>query len=288
MILKKSCRFLVNCLDLAPPYFRAGRGPWKTRRDATRERDVFRLTLIYPPPLLEAYKASWSGPSALFLTPVVLTMNTPSRTRSTSHPQPLTQLHTTVGFSERQSATSSLEPPPAVPQPFSLSNSHTKRRNLHNSAHTHTHTRARSSSASLPSEFLFTPSQTPIVRPRSGACTPAPAPRASRPAQSRSSPHLASTLGVTAAAHLHPRACVDSPSDRDEASSEEMIYTAKKLGQGSSGFRTRFLSSSSVNPSAHGKHQIPKSVTTTPGQLCAGETETETDEPVSASEIYHL
>jgi len=65
-------------------------------------------------------------------------------------------------------------------------------------------------------------------------------------------------------------ACSDSesepvhPHDEDE---DNMIYTSKQPGHGAT-FRSRIIS----------RHS--KGITTAPGQLGAGETETEADEPV--------
>ena len=57
------------------------------------------------------------------------------------------------------------------------------------------------------------------------------------------------------------------PDHPDEENDDNMIYTAKQPGHGVA-FRSRILP----------RHS--KGVTTAPGQLCAGETETEADEPV--------
>jgi hypothetical protein len=65
-------------------------------------------------------------------------------------------------------------------------------------------------------------------------------------------------------------ACSDSESEPDHPHDEDednMIYTAKQPGQGVA-LRSRILP----------RH--PKGITTAPGQLGAGETETEADEPV--------
>lgn len=45
--------------------------------------------------------------------------------------------------------------------------------------------------------------------------------------------------------------------------------------------RSRLFGLASVNGSPH------KPICTTPGEICAGETETETDEPVSSSTMIH-
>jgi hypothetical protein len=69
----------------------------------------------------------------------------------------------------------------------------------------------------------------------------------------------------------------DTDDDRDE---DGMIYTSPISSQtrhSSQGLRSRIFGLASRNPS----RVRDKPISTTPGVLCAGETETETDEPVS-------
>jgi hypothetical protein len=64
----------------------------------------------------------------------------------------------------------------------------------------------------------------------------------------------------------------DNPHDEDE---DNMIFTAKQTGHGAV-FRSRILP----------RHS--KGITTAPGQLGAGETETEADEPVSNPSVLTI
>jgi len=76
----------------------------------------------------------------------------------------------------------------------------------------------------------------------------------------------------------------DTDDDRDE---DEMIYTTRTSSQrrhSSQGLRSRIFGLASRNTS----HIRDKPISTTPGVLCAGETETETDEPVSVRTLFHL
>ncbi|TFY74527.1 hypothetical protein EWM64_g9486 [Hericium alpestre] len=68
----------------------------------------------------------------------------------------------------------------------------------------------------------------------------------------------------------------ESDSELELRQDHSMLYTAQKLGQGSSSFRTRLWTSAGGRQA---KPAVPKSIATGPGQTCAGETETETDEP---------
>jgi hypothetical protein len=74
----------------------------------------------------------------------------------------------------------------------------------------------------------------------------------------------------------HGGASSDSESEPDHAPHDDdeednVIFTAKQLGHGAAAFRSR-------------RHS--KGITTAPGQLGAGETETEADEPVSICHFY--
>ncbi|THH16091.1 hypothetical protein EW146_g4506 [Bondarzewia mesenterica] len=216
------------------------------------------------------------------------------RTRSTSYPQPLTQLHTssssstTTGSCIQRVPTSSLPPKTLnLTAPISKSASISSTKRCCTNGSTRRPARARASSSSLPLNRLFTPSTPPIVLPRSRTPSPPTSFLVPRPAKSVSAPHL-TRIYTFLSSHPDSR---DTESDADDDDDDdddddidapfgaEMIYTANKLDKGSSGFRTRFLSNGGVGPSLNGKYQIPKGVTTTPGQLGAGETETETDEP---------
>ncbi|KAA1470888.1 hypothetical protein DENSPDRAFT_756240, partial [Dentipellis sp. KUC8613] len=98
--------------------------------------------------------------------------------------------------------------------------------------------------------------------------------------QSRSSPHLSRHVTPTPPLPFSYHACVppdtDTDSEPERACDDGMLYTAKKLGHGSAGFRPRLWTSGARAPKTA---DIPKSIATGPGQMCAGETETETDEP---------
>lgn len=74
----------------------------------------------------------------------------------------------------------------------------------------------------------------------------------------------------------------------DDQADEDAIYTSWR------GKRTREGSSTSLRSRIFGlagrprsSQDGPKSITTAPGQLCAGETETEGEEPVSAMLVAH-
>jgi hypothetical protein len=77
------------------------------------------------------------------------------------------------------------------------------------------------------------------------------------------------------------------PSDSDDdGPDDEIIYTARPFGQlsasSSSSLRTRIFGSVlNGTASSSSSKSIPKTICTTSARLCAGETETETDEPVS-------
>lgn len=135
---------------------------------------------------------------------------------------------------------------------------------------------------------IFTPAQTfPLFNPNSTSQLP--------PKKSASSPLLHSQ--VHACRPIYPSHTnsfskhmpADSEDDRDD---DGMIYTSwgssSKYGSGgptrsSTSLRTRLFGDHSGSSSFKG----PKTITTTPGKLCAGETETEADEPVS-SQLHHF
>ncbi|KAI0248544.1 N-glycosylation protein-domain-containing protein [Lactifluus subvellereus] len=147
-----------------------------------------------------------------------------------------------------------------------------------------TQIRKRASSATTGSfptrSFLFTPHSPPIVLPRNSTSklgSPPPYTPFPLPTKSRSSSHLShNTSTATFLAQYSPHrmrpaqgvVAPDSGSEPDSLDEDEdgMMYTANQLAHGTT-FRSRILP----------RH--PKGITTTPGQLGAGETETEVDEP---------
>jgi hypothetical protein len=160
--------------------------------------------------------------------------------------------------------------------------------------------RKRASSATAASfptnrPFLFTPSTPPIVGPRNATTTAlgppppyTPFPPLTTKSRSRSSSHLSQNISTaTFLAQYTPTrmrltrgASSDSESEPDPLDEDDeggMIYTVKQQqqqqqqqqpGHGAA-FRSRIFP----------RHS--KGITTAPGQLGAGETETEADEPVS-------
>lgn len=143
-------------------------------------------------------------------------------------------------------------------------------------------TRTRSSSHELgtfvPPKFLFTPADKPP------AYIPPPAKFAAK--KSNSSPLLYSEHS---AAHYAPHRrmsaqihCESDQDDRDD--DEDAIYTARPGSSGNikalgSGLRARIFG---IGTSSRSRDR-PKTICTTPGEVCAGETETEIDEPVSSA-----
>jgi hypothetical protein len=211
-------------------------------------------------------------------------MSYPRRTRTKSHALqrgPGADLTFTTVSDNRN--TSSFPP---VPGPSTAPSNLRKRTTSSSSTSTKTPSRKRASSATaVPSPFqsqpfLFTPSSPPIVRPRksiSNLGSPPPYTPFPLATKSRSSSHLSQSISTaTFLAQYSPQrmrptqgASSDSELDPDplDENEDSMIYTAKHLGNGLA-FRSRILP----------RHS--KGITTAPGQLGAGETETEADEPV--------
>ena len=155
--------------------------------------------------------------------------------------------------------------------------------------------RKRASSATAASfptnrPFLFTPSTPPIVGPRNATTTAlgppppyTPFPPLTTKSRSRSSSHLSQNISTATflAQYTPPRmrltrgASSDSESEPDPLDEDDegsMICTVKQQQPGhGAAFRSRIFP----------RHS--KGITTAPGQLGAGETETEADEPVSSS-----
>ena len=208
-----------------------------------------------------------------------------TRTKSHTHPQqsPSPEFTFTAAISYPRSGTSSS---PVAPN--SSATFHTLRKRTYSSGYSSAKTRKRASSATAASfpnrPFLFTPSSPPIVGPRNSTTTalgpPPPYTPFSLTAKSRSSSHLSQNISTATllAQYTPPRmrltrgACSDSESEPDPLDEDEdgMIYTAKQPGHGAT-FRPRIFP----------RHS--KGITTAPGQLGAGETETEADEPVRNS-----
>lgn len=211
-------------------------------------------------------------------------MSYPRRTRTQSYTQPQQSPISEFTFTAAsaiaypRSGTSSS---PIVP-----SSGATLRKRSYSSGYSSTKTRRRASSATAASfpnrPFLFTPSSPPIVGPRNSTTTALGPPPPYTPfpftAKSRSSSHLSqniSTATFLAQYTPPPRmrltrgASSDSESEPDPLDEDEdgMIYTTKQQQPGAA-FRSRIFP----------RHS--KGITTAPGQLGAGETETEADEPV--------
>ena len=115
----------------------------------------------------------------------------------------------------------------------------------------------------------YSPTPPVLPPPPALAATPVPAsgsaPRANRPHKSRSTPQL-HQLGALSRTAL-PDSEVDSEECADESSDAGGLYTARE------GLRARYGGSVGRNAG--------RAITTAPGRACAGETETEADEPVS-------
>lgn len=174
-------------------------------------------------------------------------------------------------------------PFPSVPGP-STASPHLRRRTSSSSKRTPIRKRASSATAA-PSPFqsqpfLFTPCSPPTVRPRNSSSNLGPPPPYTPfplGTKSRSSSHLSQNISTaTFLAQYTPlrmRTTQDASSDSDsdpeplDEDEDSMIYTAKHLSNGVA-FRSRIFP----------RHS--KGITTAPGQLGAGETETEADEPV--------
>ena len=169
---------------------------------------------------------------------------------------------------------------PRVPSP-STATPNLRRRTTSSSKRTHIRKRASSATAAPSSQpFLFTPCSPPIVRPRnsiSNLGSPPPYTPFPLATKSRSSSHLSENISTTTflaqytPLRMRPMqdASSDSESDPDPLDEDEdgIVYTAKHLSNGVA-FRSRIFP----------RHS--KGITTAPGQLGAGETETEADEPV--------
>ncbi|KAH9164696.1 N-glycosylation protein-domain-containing protein [Lactarius sanguifluus] len=208
-------------------------------------------------------------------------MSYPRRTRTKSHALQAgfgANLTFTTVSDHRTPPTTSSSP---VPGPSNLS-PHFRKRTSSSGNSTPTRKRASSATAApspfLSQPFLFTPSSPPVVRPRnsiSNLGSPPPYTPFPLATKSRSSSHLSQNISTaTFLAQYSPQrmppqgASSDSESDPDPLDEDEdsMIYTAKHLGNGVA-FRSRIFP----------RHS--KGITTAPGQLGAGETETEADEP---------
>ena len=210
-------------------------------------------------------------------------MSYPRRTRTKSHTHPQRSpgpesTFTATAISHPRIGT----PFPTVPHPCTTSHTHRKRTHPPSGYSTQTRKRASSATAaSLPSRpFLFTPSTPPIVGPRNSPTALGPPPPYTPfplTAKSPSSSHLSQNISTATflAQYTPPRMRLaragssDSESEPDPLDEDDdgMIYTAKQLGHGTA-FRSRILP----------RHS--KGITTAPGELGAGETETEADEPV--------
>jgi hypothetical protein len=150
------------------------------------------------------------------------------------------------------------------------------------------HSRAKSSN-SISSKYLFTPAPNPpIVLPSYYLPSSRSAPKFLAK-KSVSSPLLGYTPNPQVynyySHHTSSRMLQDSEDDRDD---NDMIYTswggpAVSVTRTTANVRTRIFGG--ANGSS--RRDIPKTISTTPGQLCAGETETEADEPVSQSYLSY-
>lgn len=207
-------------------------------------------------------------------------MSYPRRTRTKSYthslqrPGPGPELtFTAISHSRTNTSFPTVPDPSTTPPPV-------RKRTSSSSYNAQTRRRASSATAaSFPNRpFLFTPSSPPVVHPRDSTTTSLGPPPPYTPfplaTKSRSSSHL--SQGISTATFLSqytsPRmrlaqgASSDCESEPDE-DEDSMIYTTKQPGHGAA-FRPRILP----------RHT--KGITTALGQLGAGETETEADEPV--------
>jgi hypothetical protein len=141
--------------------------------------------------------------------------------------------------------------------------------------------RPRSSTSVSSPQFLFTPASTPpLVCPsRSHSCKSSNFP----PKKSLSSPLLSSSRPVFPS--CYKPYVQDSDDDRDD---DEMIFTSwggsgnnTTTTQTTASLRTRMFGQANGHASIKGGRDKLRSISTTPGLLGAGETETEADEPVS-------
>ena len=78
---------------------------------------------------------------------------------------------------------------------------------------------------------------------------------------------------------------MDSSDTEDDARAEMGSRPSSSSNISNQSFRNRLLGMMSLNV---GPRVRDKPICTTPGELCAGETETETDEPVSSSPTNDL
>ncbi|KAF5376489.1 hypothetical protein D9615_008648 [Tricholomella constricta] len=157
-----------------------------------------------------------------------------------------------------------------------------------NQTHTRPPSRTRSSTnelgAFVPPDFLFTPADTPP------AYTPTPSsppPAKFTALKSKSSPILYSVPPLSTYNH-GPRRCsaqLHSESEADDPDDDGVIHAARsgsignlKASGSSTGLRTRIFGIGSSYASSRHRDR-PKTICTTPGEVCAGETETEIDEP---------
>lgn len=140
-------------------------------------------------------------------------------------------------------------------------------------------------------KFLFTPAQiVPIATSRSRSTTAlkslpsSPLDTCPPPAYS-ARPELHTPLHEPEPYTSLPEPPLSIPLDMnsDTEEDDDLIYTtsSSRRNASSNSLRTRLfaLASSTSLSTSHSRGQ-PKPICTTPGELCAGETETETDEPV--------
>lgn len=139
----------------------------------------------------------------------------------------------------------------------------------------------------VPKTFLFTPADAPP--PYTSTSTPStpkfPAPR------SNSSPHLpvsppSSPYGgpCRMSAQAQPHSASSGDSDNDPDDDDRIIHWSRSTGNlkaVGAGLRARVFG---IGPSPRHRDR-PKTICTTPGEVGAGETETEVDEPVSTSSL---
>jgi hypothetical protein len=216
-------------------------------------------------------------------------------THSQQSPGPAsTTVFTSATIPHSQSGPSLFTTAPYYPSATTITNTHTLRKRTFSSGQSsraQNQTRKRASSATAASfstnrPFLFTPSTPPIVGPRNATTTAlgppppyTPFPPLTTKPRSRSSSHLSQNISTaTFLAQYSPPhmrftrgASSDGesePDPLDEDDESNMIYTAKQQPGHGVPVRSRSFP----------RHS--KGITTAHGQLGAGETETEADEPV--------
>ena len=127
---------------------------------------------------------------------------------------------------------------------------------------------------SFSSSNFFTPLPSPpVVVPRSRSSAAFPTKK------SCSSPALTQSQLYNSKGYIQGM----PPDSDDERGEDEAIYTSwdgPRNLKPNNNLRTRIFGGPTSTSAARGRDK-PKSICTTPGQLCAGETETEADEPVS-------